>query len=395
LNAGITDTNQARVELTHDYIKTCDFVWVVAPIGRVVDDTTVYSLLSRYGKAFKGMISVICTHSDAGIIGSERKMANHLREEDKDMEVYFELTDKMKAKKSEVTQLNAKVTATKKRKKKATKSQMLEVRDEEEALKELKDQFAQLEAERFEFLVTTRNSLVTEQLQEGMQNHMPDGHILEVHCVSNYHYAGLKGSKVNGPRLSAASTGILQLRANTLALMAPRLMKTLDHYTSFSLQAMLKDLQLWLHCESVDRRQEILKLAVQPKANATPAFEHRLGTFAKDIQATSEGILMQSISEASQKALGQLEKKRQKHPSTIMAFIRKNGNYATRLCPKESWNENFTKHFAEFVGKCEASLTQTRELLTTKLERGIVDDLNDFLKKIKGKQDEPLAETVG
>jgi hypothetical protein len=65
-------------------------VWVVAPIGRVVDDTTVYQLLSRYGKAFKGMINVICTHSDAGIIGSERKMVNHLRDEDQDVELYDE-----------------------------------------------------------------------------------------------------------------------------------------------------------------------------------------------------------------------------------------------------------------------------------------------------------------
>ena len=71
---------------------------MVAPISRVVDDTTVYQLLSRYGKAFKGMVSVICTHSDAGLIGSERKMVNHLQQEDKDVELYHELSDKMKAK---------------------------------------------------------------------------------------------------------------------------------------------------------------------------------------------------------------------------------------------------------------------------------------------------------
>lgn len=368
---------------------------MVAPISRVVDDTTVYQLLSRYGKAFKGMISVICTHSDAGIIGSERKMINHLQQEDKNIDLYHTLSDQMKAKKAEITQLSAKVAATKKRKKKATKAQMLEVRDEEDTLKNLRNQFAQLEAERFEFIVTTRNSLITEQLQETMQSHIPRGQVLEVHCVSNYHYAGLKGCKVNGPRLSAASTGIIQLRANTLALMAPRLMDTLEHYTNFSLQAMLKDLQLWLHSASIDRRPEVLELARQPWANATLAFDHRLTTFAKDIEAASDRTLMPAVSEASQKALAQLEKKRQKHPSTIMAFIRKNGNYATKLCPKESWNENFTKHFAEVVGKCEASLTITRALLTDKLERGVVNDLNDFLKKIKGKRDETLAKTVG
>lgn len=85
------------------------------------------------------MISVICTHSDAGLIGSERKMVNHLQQEDKDVEPYHELSDKMKAKKAEITQLNAKVTATKKRKKKATKAQMVEVHEEEKTLKGLKE----------------------------------------------------------------------------------------------------------------------------------------------------------------------------------------------------------------------------------------------------------------
>jgi hypothetical protein len=373
------------VELTHDYIKTCDYVWVVAPISRVVDDTTVYQLLSRYGKAFRGMLSVICTHSDADIVGSERKMANHFKQEDKDVEPYNVLSDKMKAKKSEITQLNSKVTATKKRKKKATKQQMLDVREEEETLKEMRQQLAQLEAERFEFFVTTRNSLVTEQLQETMQSHVPRGQILDVHCVSNYHYAGLKGAAVNGPRLSAETTGIPKLRANTLALMAPRLMATLDHYTNFSLQAMLKDLQLWLHSASVDRRAELLELTRQPRLKLKPAFEHRLGTFANDVQNASNSTLMQAVSEASQAALKQLAKKKGKHPATIMAFIRKNGNYATKMCPKESWNENFSKFFADTVARCEASLTQARELLTAKLERGVIDDLDDFLKKIRGK----------
>lgn len=342
-------------------------------------------MLSRYGKAFRGMISVICTHSDADIVGSERKMANFFRQEDKDVEPYDVLSEKMKAKKAEITQLNSKVTATKKRKKKATKQQMLDVREEEETLKEMKQQLAQLEAERFEFFVTTRNSLVTEQLQENMQSHVPRGHTLEVHCVSNYHYAGLKGSAVNGPRLSAETTGILQLRANTLALMAPRLMRTLKHYTSFSLQAMLKDLQLWLHSAPVDRRPEILELTKQPHLNLVPAFEHRLSTFANDVQNASDGILMQSVPEASQAALKQLAKKKTKHPATIMAFIRKNGNYATKMCPKESWNENFSKFFADVVARCETSLTGARELLTAKLERGVLEDLNEFLKKINGK----------
>jgi hypothetical protein len=334
------------------------------------------------------MLSVICTHSDVDIVGSEKKMVNYLKQDDKDMGPCDVLSDKMKAKRTEITKLNAKITATKQRKKQATKQQMLDVRDQEEKVKSLKQQHARLEAERFEFIVKTRNSLVTEQLQENMQSHIPRGQILSVHCVSNHHYAGLKGGAVVGPRLSAESTGILQLRADTLALVAPQLMATLEHYTDFNIQAMLNNLQLWLDSASVDRRSDILEWTKQPRLNLIPAFEHRLCTFANDVQSASDSMLLQAVSEASQAALKQLEKKKKKHPATIMAFIRNNGNHSTKMCPKESWNENFSKFFAEVVAGYEVSLAQTRELLTVKLERGVIDDLRECLKKIEGKRSE-------
>lgn len=188
---GISDTNQARVELTHEYIKGCDYVWVVAPISRVVDDATVYQLLSRYGKAFKGMICVICTHSNEGILGSEKKLANHFREEDKDTKPFSDFNEQIKAKKAEIKELNAKIIAVKRRKKQATKQQMLDVHVAEETVKEMELQCRRWETQRFEFFVATRNSLVVEQLQESMQSHMPRGQLLEVYCVSNYHYAAL------------------------------------------------------------------------------------------------------------------------------------------------------------------------------------------------------------
>lgn len=331
------------------------------------------------------MICVICTHSDSDIVGSEQKLVNHFRQEDQDVRPYTRLTDQMKAKKTEMTELGKKISAIKKRKNRATKQQMLNVRVEEEDLKEMRQQFAQLVGMRFEFLVQTRNALITEQLQENMQSHMPRGQTLEVHCVSNHHYAALKGGSITGPRLSADTTGVPQLRARTLALMAPRLLDTLEHYTYFTLQCALQDLQLWLSSVSVNRRQELLELTCQPKNNFSTAVEHRLDTFAKDIQASADNILIPTISEATKAALKQLSKKREKHWKTIMAFIRKNGNYATKMCPKESWNENFSKAFADTVTKSEVALTQARSLLTVKLERGVINDLTTFLKKIEGK----------
>lgn len=329
------------------------------------------------------MICVICTHSDGDIVGSEQKLVNHFKQEDQDVKPYLTLTDEMKAKKSEITEVGARITTANKKKKK-TKKQMEDIRVDEGDLKELKRQLAGLVAMRFEFLVKRRNSLITEQLQETMQSHMPRGKVLEVYCVSNHHYAALKGVAINGPRLSAETTGVPQLRADTLALMAPRLLDTLEHYINFSLQASLKDLQLWLSDVSLDRRPELLRLSRQPKDHFDTAINQRLTTFAGEIQSSAEKTLVPAISEATDAALKQLEKKRAKHWKTVMAFIRKNGKHATKICPKESWNENFSKYFADVVSKSEIPLSEARNLLTAKLEHGVIDDLTTLSKKIEG-----------
>jgi len=382
---GISDTNESRVELTHDFIGSCDYIWIVAPISRAVDDATVFQLLSRYGKLFKGMLCVICTHSDDGIIASETKLVNFFRQEDQDVEPYLALSDRMKAKKSEITTLKAEISKIKRKKKRATKQQMMDVREEEETLKRLTAEFARLEAERFAFLVQTRNALITEQMQEAMQSHLPAGHVLEVHCISNSHYAALNRTGIRGPRLTAEATGIPKLRANTIALMATRLLDTLERYITIDVKSMLQGLQLWLSTASSDHRAELLALASQPRDKLPVMFKARITSHANNVANMSGGALQQAIPEASKAALEHLAKKETRHAATIMAFIRNNGNHVTKMCPKESWNENFMKSSTDVIQSCLTYLSQTRQQLTKVLENAVIEDMNEFKKTIEGK----------
>lgn len=382
---GISDTNESRVELTHEFIGSCDYIWIVAPISRAVDDATVFQLLSRYGKLFKGMLCVICTHSDDGIIGSETKLVNFFRQEDQDVEPYLALSDRMKAKKSEITALKAEIAKIKKKKKRATKQQMMDVREEEETLKGLTREFARLEAERFAFLVQTRNTLITEQMQDAMQSHLPAGHVLEVHCISNSHYAALNRVGIRGPRLTAEATGIPKLRANTLALMAVALLDTLERYIIIDVKDMLQKLQLWLGTASSDRREELLGLASQPRDKLSAMFNARITSHSNNISNMAGGALQQAIPEASKAALEQLAKKERRHAATTMAFIRNNGNHVTKMCPKESWNENFMKSLTDVVTSCSTYLGQTRLQLTEVLGDAVVEELNRFKKSIEGR----------
>ena len=97
------------------------------------------------------------------------------------------------------------------------------------------------------------------------------------------------------------------------------------------------------------------------------------------------GALQQAIPEASKAALEQLAKKERRHAATTMAFIRNNGNHVTKMCPKESWNENFMKSLTDVVTSCSTYLGQTRLQLTEVLGDAVVEELNRFKKSIEGR----------
>lgn len=127
-------------------------------------------------------------------------------------------------------------------------------------------------------------------------------------------------------------------------------------------------------------------MSKEPYNNLLKAGQRRVSSFAKDIRSSAKDELHPAIPDASKAALVALDKKKEKHPSTIKAFIRKDGKHATMICPKESWNENFSKFFADVATRSETSLHQKRSTLTTGLERGIIADLESLQKKIQGKQ---------
>ena len=67
---GVKDSNAARDNVAQTYLQNCSCIWIVAKIGRAVDDGTAKDLL---GEQFKrrllmdgqyGNVSFICTQSD-------------------------------------------------------------------------------------------------------------------------------------------------------------------------------------------------------------------------------------------------------------------------------------------------------------------------------------------
>ncbi|KXT05350.1 hypothetical protein AC578_11085, partial [Pseudocercospora eumusae] len=334
--------------MTKRYIKSCDSLWLVAPIRRVVDDATVYNLLSKYGRVFKNQVMIVCTHSDEGI---DRKLANHLRDEGCDVDFYYQISESWKAKRKEVTQARNRMTVLKNRKK-PTKQVLIDIQTAEDHLKVLRQEWLAIDQRRFDFLVRARGALVTTQLQEEMRYHLPEGSTLKVQCVSNLHYAALKGAaKVSGARLDAESTGIAALRSTTLALAAPGLTKAFDAYIDVQMKAFLKTATLWVNSTSVERREELLALVQVPDKRLPKRLSQHHTNF-KTVVKDTVGSALSSARDHSQKtALKKLTEKRSKHHSTIRAFIRRYGNHSTRICAKEIWNEAFSQGVVEIFSE--------------------------------------------
>ena len=385
---GISDTNVVRVEHCTNYIKSCNMLWVVAPISRVVDDAMVYHLLDRYAKSFHGSVAVVCTHADADV---STKLARHLEEEDIDVKPYFDLGHECKALKASYTTLSKRAKVMRNHKTQS-KQKLLEIKSKEDEAAAIMSQWRAKEAERFAFLVKTRNDDITKHLREEMREHLPEGQELTVYCVSNHHYAGLKGAGVvRGPKLSAEATGIPGLRAYALSLAAPRLLREFEDYRLYDIAELLSDAGLWVNVTQIERRKDLLEIVKEPQLVLAKHLERRADEYrvCVDLAITeSLRISHEKIIETAKKAF---IKKLEKHAGTQRAFIRRDGNHSTKICPKESWNEHFSKGVTDIVKDSWPQLETCLAEANEKLQKQVVADLRMVLTTLGSKRIVPHA----
>ena len=61
IRQGKGDPNQVRSQASHDYVRTCNAMWITADIARVATDRDVDSLCKYYGERFQGHLAIVCT----------------------------------------------------------------------------------------------------------------------------------------------------------------------------------------------------------------------------------------------------------------------------------------------------------------------------------------------
>ncbi|KAK4908758.1 hypothetical protein LTR49_022378 [Elasticomyces elasticus] len=361
---------------------------VVSPVGRIVDDLLTNEMISRNGKIFKGRVAIIATKSDTDI---DPNLAEELQNEGHDLQEWFKLTDAIKAQNSKLKTLRAELLQERKRFKKPTKPKLMEMQGRNDTINELKRESKAMEMRRFEVLVHARNEFVTAQLRLHKGNYLPAGMKLPVFCISNLHYTAIKGGRtVGGLRLSAEATGVPALRARAPALPTADQFCTLEEYYSTDLGVFLKEAQLWVKVTQLERRAELLGLVGQPLDKLKEHISTRLDAFEEMVKNFLIASLSEQFHQSRDTAVKVLDAKRKKHPANVMAFVRRDGNHQTSVCPKESWNESFMQGCTDAINEHWDVFENNMAKFTAQLRSALISDMRTIPPLIKEQHPESV-----
>lgn len=116
-----------------------------------------------------------------------------------------------------------------------------------------------------------RNKKVATAMRKKYRDSTLDKHPLDVHCVSNLHYARhLEGDREDHIPLTVSSTGIPALRAFSLKLPALSKFDTLRRNCQGPLPLLINSLEMWSFTSAFKRRTELRQIITKPREVNSP-----------------------------------------------------------------------------------------------------------------------------
>lgn len=126
-----------------------------------------------------------------------------------------------------------------------------------------------------ENLMLLRNRKVAAAMRKKYRDLTLGNHSLEVHCVSNAHYARhLEGYDEDYIPITISSTGIPALRAFSLQLPALSKFSTLKQHCEGPLPSFIGSLEMWSMKSASKRRTELRQIIIKPREVFSPLVRH-------------------------------------------------------------------------------------------------------------------------
>ncbi|EMC96718.1 hypothetical protein BAUCODRAFT_24433 [Baudoinia panamericana UAMH 10762] len=310
----IMDVHQVRVNATLNQIKNCGRLWVVARIGRIKTDTCLSDALQTYGVPFEGNIDVVATKADENI--DHVYLPNNLQMTEEEKNTYT----KVKADRDTV---EFRIKRLQHHRKQLSASQTQRKNQLLADIESLREEQRGLDNRCFSLLVLARNKSVINGIQQDKAKYLPKGKVLHVFPVSNVHYAAAKsGDEVQGGQLIVADTGIPALRNHALHIAAP--------------------LDLWANQAYAEDREELMSIVQRPRYIVDTLLKTLVKNLAKQTDHSINDPVYEGLQSFVTVARDVLCDITTWHHSSLAAFLRRNGNYGTRVRPQQSWNERFS-----------------------------------------------------
>ncbi|KAJ4218572.1 hypothetical protein NW759_008465 [Fusarium solani] len=394
---GLRDLNSARRMITERYILTCNEIFAICNIGRAVTDEGVHQVFELARRARLSNVGIVCTRSD-DILAEEairdwrgqrakaiKKLMDAIATDERDArEVQEDLAEYEGLGNDDLTE--------------EERNDRLELWLRQENIGARKKNH---EFELKEYLVTTRNSFVTQELRNKYNERVATDEI-KIFCVSNKDYWDYRDEHKTKSARFLQLSGILQVRKHCISIVANSQRRIATRYIKDQIPAFLAQVDLWVQsgartaseerrealCRRLDDVERQLRRGLTSSTSAVSRVSH---AFNQDFTTHVYGP--RRISSWSQSAKDAAQVWEGWHHMSYSAFCRQYGDYCTRTVGPHNWNEEIIdgmvqdledpwQELCNSLQQRQTNLVQTVDTMlntaSEQFETGLDDDYDTF-----------------
>ncbi|KAL2694823.1 hypothetical protein Neosp_001410 [[Neocosmospora] mangrovei] len=363
---GLRDLNSARKMITERYLLTCNEIFAICNIGRAVTDEGVHQVFELARGARLSNVGIVCTRSD-DILAEEairdwrgqrakaiKKLMDAIATDERDArEVQEDLAEYQGLDNDDLME------------EERNDQRDLLLRQENIGLKE--------------YLVTTRNSFVTQELRSKYNERVATDDI-KIFCVSNKDYWDHRDEPKTRSARFLQLSGILQVRKHCISIVANSQRRIASRYIKDQIPALLAQVDLWVQSgartaseerrEALCRRLDDVERQLRRGLTSSTSIVNRVAhSFNQDFATHIYG--RRQIPAWSESAQGAGRVWHGWHHSTYSAFCRNYGAHCTAAAGWHNWNEEIIEGMVQDVKEPWRDLCNSLQQRQTSLVQGV------------------------
>lgn len=392
---GTGDTNQLRAKASTDRITDCDEVWIVSTMDRVVTEPIVWRALGHYASVLP--CTIICTqidlkcddYDDINKIKQKSDAAEtlkKLKQEEPKLQKEIVQTEKLIQYRREVKRTGYATTpgtpgnGRRRLTTVATENNLTKLAELSEQLEGMQKRLADLEQQRRQLITKIRANYFRSKLQDKIKQEVPDAKATNLFFVSSEHYMGNKGAKsIVGAVLTLKDTGIPAVRAHILLQASPDIVTTIHHYAD-AVDRVISGLGVTIKPEELEACEGVLQHIMKKQGRADQAIQTYIAEIEDGTQAHFVNPIKEALAALILAALVAVDDHRSWHAMTLKAFIRKDGDWATRTKAAQKWNEHFANRTPSIILENWDKFKEKQDNAFDQLLKRLLDELRGILQ---------------